>query len=357
MTSIKESLKINKRISIAIVIMLTVFAVFMFKFYFNQKSENRALRIKILSMQENRKTPKPWAKLLTTSVQPKASVSALTAKAAVTDDVSHTEQAIESQDTQELAVKLNTGMRKVKTLDDKDIDNNIAIANEIISREPDSYSAYKAKLISLLTKEGKFNQAVDEIEIENTLESMAQFNISSDKLTRREAALISNTNAEIQSVEIELEEVARQRESLEAQLNSTTPESPELAELNAQLQQLDEKEVQLASNIESLEVNLASSTAQLANEDVVEIPFMRILAKNDLEGVIDNAGVFIEQFPNSPNGYFYLVKALEMQGQKDQALQIIQDSRLPPDAQRALLQRLETQDSEDPKNYWQKLSF
>lgn len=365
MTSIRQSLEINKRILIAIAVMIAVFSAFMFKFYFNQKRENRALRIKILSMQENRRTPKPWAQLLE---KPQSSTSALAAPAiaptapAQKQNITATtpaeiNQTIDSQDTQELAMKLTTGMRRVKTLEVADIDNNIAIADEIISREPDSYGAYKAKLISLLTKEGKFNQAVDEAEVESILESMAQFNISSDKIARREAALIANTNSDIQNAETQLGEVARQRETLEAQLNTFDPNSQEFANLNAQLQQLDEQEIRLASNIETLENNLANNTAQLTNEDIVEIPFMRMMAKSDYDGVIDNAQAFIEQFPNSPNGYFYMVKALEMQGQKDQALQVIQSSRLPQDAQQNLLERLDAQAAEDPKNYWQKLSF
>ncbi len=341
--------------------MIALVAAFMVKFYFNQKHENRALRLKILSMQENRRAPKPWAQLLT---KPQAATSALTAPktAPVQDQTTTTAnneatQTLDAQDTQELASKLTVGMKKVKALEASDIDNNIAIADEIISREPDSYAAYKAKLISLLTKEGRFNQPADEVEVESILESMAQFNISSDNIARREAALIANTNSDIQNVEAQIEEVARQRETLESQLNSFDPNSQEFLNLNVQLQQLDDQEIQLASNIESLENALANNTAQLTNEDVVEIPFMRMMAKNDYEGVMDNAQAFIEQFPNSPNGYFYMVKALEMQGQKDQALQVIQDSRLPQDAQQALLQRLDAQAAEDPKNYWQKLSF
>lgn len=107
---------------------------------------------------------------------------------------------------------------------------------------------------------------------------MAQFNISSDKLTRREAALIRNTNSEMQTAELLLEELARSRESLESQLGIYRANSSEFTRLNAQIQQLDSYEAQLLGSIDNLHEN---NTAQLVNEDVIEIPFIRMMAKND----------------------------------------------------------------------------
>lgn len=365
MASIRNSIQINRRIMIAIGIMLAIVIVLLTKFYFNQRSENRALRLKILSMSENKRTPKSWSQLTTKTVTT-ATPAAVTTSPATTSNppvstaTSNTEPASEplaNQDTADLAVKLQSQMKRPKNLDEKTLDNNIAMADEIISREPDSYGAYKAKLISLLVKEGKFNQAADEVEVEALLESMAQFNISSDKLARRESALIGNTNSEVQLVEVQLEELARTRENLESQLNAYDANSPELAQLNAQIEQLDNQESQLVGNIDNLQAALENNTSQLVNEDIVEIPFMRMLAKNDYDGVINNAQAFIDQFPTSPNGYYYMVRAMELQGQKDQARSVIQNAQLPQDVQASLLQRLDSEESQNPQLYWQKLSF
>jgi flagellar biosynthesis chaperone FliJ len=365
MTSIRNLIQINRRILILIGILLVIILVLLTKFYFNQRIENRALRLKILSMSENKRTPKSWSQLTNKIPKTITPVDAPVEQSSIppTQPIVRPATTLENneplagQDTSDLAVKLDNQMKRPKNLDLATIDNNIAIADEIISREPDSYRAYKAKLISLLVKEGKFNQPIDEVEVESLLESMAQFNISSDKLARREAALIGNTNSEVQTVELQLEELARSRESLESQLGYYGANSSEFARLNAQMQQLDSYEEQLLGNIDNLQASLENNTAQLVNEDIVEIPFMRMMAKNDYNGVIYNAQNFIDQFPNSPNGYFYLVKAMEMQGQKDQARAVIQNAQLPQDVQGVLLQRLDNEGRQNPETYWQKLSF
>ena len=355
---------------VLIAVLLAIILILLTKFYFNQKKENLAIRLKIISMSETKRTPKPWVELKTKTqsttvtapaVAPTAAPTAAVTTPAPTTPVNtvntNVNESLDNLDTPDLALKLEGQMRRPRNLDLKTIENNIAIADEIISREPDSYGAYKAKLISLLVKEGKFKRPIDEVEVESLLENMAQFNISSDKIARRESALIGNTNGEIQNVEAQLEGLAREREILESQLNTYDANSPELAQLNTQIEEIDSREAQLLGNIDNLEESLANNTNQLINEDVIEIPFMRMMAQNDYDAVIDNAQSFIEQFPNSPSGYFYMVRALEMQGQKDEAREIIENSNLPQDAQDRLFQRLDSEGSQDPKSYWQKLSF
>lgn len=358
MVSIRHSIQINRRLLVLIAGLLVVVGLLLGKFYFQAKAENKALRLKILSMSENRRTPKPWSAL---TAAPNASTSAFTAPAVAPVQITAPTQKeappLVDQDTQTLAGTLTNQMRRPKNLDVKALDQNIAIADEIISREPDSYSAYKAKLISMLVKEGKFNQPANEDEVESLLEDMAQFNISNDNLARKEATLIANTNADIDNIDNQLNALGQEREMLESQLNSFTADSPELLSVNERLAQIEEQEATLMSNVESLEANLAENRAQITNEDVVEIPFMRLLAKNDYESVMRNAQTFIDQFPNSPSGYYYMVRALELQGQKAEALNLIQNSRLTPEVQGSLLQRLQNESSQDPKNYWQKLSF
>lgn len=346
-----------------IVVLLSVILVLLTRFYFNQKKENSALRLKILSMSETKRTPKSWAQLTTRLRPSPLTVPAVTVASTArtnsetTAENINVDQSLDNLDTTDLALKLDGQMRRPKKFDLKTIENNIAIADEIISREPDSYGAYKAKLISMLVKEGKFNQAIDESEVESLLESMAQFNISSDKIARRESALIGNTNGEIQNVEVQLEGLARERETIESQISSYDTNSPEFAQLNNQIQEIETREAQLLENIDNLENSLASNTDQLINEDVIEIPFMRMMAKNDYDSVIENAESFIEQFPSSPSGYFYMIRALEMQGRKEEALSVIQNSELSQSLQDRLFQRLDEDENQNPQTYWQNLSF
>jgi hypothetical protein len=358
MASIRNSIQTNRRLLILVVGLLILTISLFARFYFLQKQENRALRIKILSMSENRRNPKPWAQLVTkTASAPTTQTTATPTKIPTQDSTSINPVPLAEQDTQDLALRLDAQMKRAKNVEANILDDNIAIANEIISREPDSYGAYKAKLISLLIKEGKFNQAVDENEVESTLESMAQFNLNSDKLARREASLIAFTNENIQGNEAQLEELAANRDRIEAQLSTIDANSPEALTMNQQLQDIEDKQTELASNIAALENNLNAGTNQMVNEDVVEIPFMRMLAQNDFQGVSDSAQSFIEQFPSSPSGYFYLVRSLELQGQKDQARNVIQNASLPQESRDELIKRLESESSQNPKNYWQKLTF
>jgi hypothetical protein len=351
MTGVGNSDQSKRRILFIIVVLLALLSMFLYRKYLNQKHDNNALRLKIISMNEKKRTPKSWIETMT--IKPKVVPIVTVSKI----NSSSEDRDITVQETKDLATQLNNQMKRVKNLNLINIDNNIALADEIISREPDSFGAYKAKLISLLIKEGKFNQPPEEIVIERLLENMAQFNLASDKLARREALLIANTNSDIQNVESQLAELSRQRVELEAQLNTLVPNSPILSILSSQLEEFDIQESQLISNIDSLQDEFFQKRALMVNEDIVEIPFMRMMAKGDLEGVVDNAETFIEEFPDSMEGYFYLVRALELQGQKEAALEVLRNSRLSQDSQQSLVQRLESQSSQDPKNYWQRLSF
>ncbi len=364
MVSIRHKVETNRRLLILVAVMLIIIGVLLGKFYFQQKSENKALRLKILSMSENKRTPKPWSALTSASPVSVGSASTSTLSAPPSPPAQSNEQTpiensdqIEGQETQVLANLLSTQMRRPRNLDAKTLDRNMAIADELISREPDSYGAYKAKLIAMLVREGKFNYATNDDEVESLLENMAQFNVGNDNLARREAILIGNTSADIDNIDNQLYALAQEREAIESQLNIFAADSPELLNANDRLAQIEEQEGQLMANVDSLEAGLVQNTAQMLNEDVVEIPFMRMLAKSDYEGVINNAQAFIDQFPDSPSGYFYMVRALELQGQKSEALTLIQNSRLPADVQSGLLQRLQNESGQDPKNYWQKLSF
>lgn len=347
---------------VLIAILLVVIIAFLGKFYFQQRKENKALRLKILSMSENRRAPKPWSQLIARPTVVQNQASAPTAQPAGTTTTAPTianenNEPLANLDTQTIAVRLNAQMKDVQNLDSAALDMNIEMADEIISREPDSYGAYKAKLISMLVKEGKFDSAANESEVESLLESMAQFSINTDRVARREAALMANANSDIRKVEGDLEMLAIERDNLENGVLANSADPTQMEQLNQLREDLDDREALLLSNIENLEKSVANNTNQIVNEDIVEIPFMRMMAQNDYQGVMDNAQEFIDQFPNSPNGYFYYMRALELQGRNDEARNLLQTSNLPSEAQQALLNRLESQGNVDPKMYWKNLNF
>lgn len=357
----------NRYLLYLIFAVLVLLSVFFLKFYQQQKKENSALRIKILTLSKSR-TVTPWQRLITkpqiaptvidsTNVQDKVSTSA--ASTIAIPALSGDEPPIENLTTEALATSLTARMNNVKSQSFSDLEKNIQMADEIISREPDSYLAYKAKLISLLIEEGKLNRSIDDNVINGILETMASFNLTPESVTQKEAALLSSTNEEIDQLAGMLDQVSGERQSVELEMELQDENSANKTALEIQRYNLLSKEEELTDKLNELStnVNIGFPPDQYLNEEVVQIPFLRMMAKNDFEGVIDNASTFVQQFPESPEGYFFLIKAYQALGREDEALRTLEDSSLSTEARNALDMRLKNSSGQDPKLYWQRLSF
>lgn len=318
---------------------------------------------------KERRRPKPWGRLfasqpvrtLTTpakTISEQSQSDSVSTGAAAT--VRQNPELIKNRETEDLALDLQDKMKNVKNLDLPQIGRTIEIADELILREPETYSAYKAKLIALLTREGKFNIPADDEEINALLEDMARFDLTSDKVLQKEAALISTANAEVRALEQKLTETQTQLNAIETQMAQLGPNNPDYRALDTRravlAMQLDDT-VGKISTIEDQIQRGDFPPDSLINEDVVQIPFMRSMARGDYEAAADNAEGFVQQFPNSPVGYFYLVLALEQLGRKEEAIDTLARSRLGSAEQAKLLERLSNARLEDPKRYWEKLNF
>lgn len=356
-----QDVKTNRIILIITFIFMLILAGFLAKFYLQQKKENSALRIKLISMSANKRVPTTWQQLstnktasTTSTSQPSKAANVPAAEAPEVANVPLPDQPLEN-----LVSELNGNMRTVQTLTPEMLDRNIQLADEILSREPASYSAYKAKLISLLVKEGKHNQEIDDAEVDGLLETMAGFDVNTDVVARREAALLSNANNQLATYQDNLLSVATERNNIDQQMQNLDPSSDEWAVLNEQRAELLKQEEAAGYQLNQFENTVQTSLQDdsYLNEDVVEIPFMRLMAKNDFDAVIENSESFIEQFPTSVSGYYYLVKALEFQGRQDEVAAVISSSQLSPEAQSTLQARLEQTSGTNPKNYWERLRF
>ncbi|MFA6236346.1 MAG: hypothetical protein WC635_03375 [Bacteriovorax sp.] len=365
-----EETQQNRNILYLILLVVVFMTALTFKFYREQKRQNKALQIKLITLNKTR-TITPWQRLISrpqispvvkteTTVQDQVTTQASsTIPETPANAIIQSGQPVQDLTTQELANALSLRMIEARSLDLSGLQKNIEIADEIISREPDSYSAYKAKLISLLILEGKLNQEIDDNEVNELLEIMASIDLTSDTVTRREAALISNTSNELITLENNLNEITLQREVIEEEMDLMETESPERKAYEGERQNLLNKEAEAANRITELSntLNAGFPENQYIDEEIIQIPFLRMMAKEDYESVIDNASAFIERFPNSPDGYTFLIKAYEALGRKDDALNVIADSRLTPEIQSILQQRLQSFSNMDPKKYWERLSF
>lgn len=351
----------NKNYYYFLIFALILITFFTTKFYLKKKNENHALKLKILTLKQEKRKPKPWSRLLAPAtvtilpVSPKNSSRPLPIA-----DESNPSVPLSHLSLQELANLLNEHIGKIKSYALKDLEKTIEVADEILSQDPDTYSAYKAKLIALLIKEAKFKKAIDEGEINSLLEEMATFDLSSDSVMRAESSLMSNAEQEITYQAERINLLTLERVSLEDQLALLNEEDLLFRSLEARradlLYQEDEANYRMANLQKAIEQDTYLEVEYL-NEDVVHIPFLRLMAQNDFTGVILSAEKFIEQFPSSSIGYFYLARALERTGRNEEAIEMLAKSSLSNKEQSLLLEKINLDRTEDPEDYWKRLSF
>ncbi len=282
--------------------------------YRYQKLENRNTQLRQkLEQIKNFKTAKKWDEIKAQKIVP-AKLPKLEKSAAKEVAKTKASQDIQLVPTSELATHIEDDLADYTNLDEKQLENVIQYADEIIDREPDAYSAYKAKLISYLAMEAKNQDKQYEDEIVNLLEELASFDTDSDEMIREEAFLIARENIVTPTVDLTEEEFA-------------------------------EEEVEVIPE----EV--------LVNQDLIEIYLQRTLAQGEFEDVMLEAQALIEEYPGALIGHEYLIRALELDGQLDEADDYISELNLNEFQLRQLEENLRRFRRTDPKNYWQELSF
>ena len=258
---------------------------------------------------------------------------------------------LKSYETTNLEELLDVKMNKIDSMTSNELESVLNIVEELILRDADNFKARKAKLVILLVKENKFQEKIDDYDFNSILEDMASFNLTTDVVSRREAALISISNydrEELLGLEQEL------GEELWVMLNTDPPVSEEIMQLKlnelkrvgAALDHMDEK---LSANIDN---NLNSPI-----EDLVEISFWRNLSRGDFEGVISDSSELVDRFPHSLTGYFFLIRSLELSGRSSEVYRVLEESALTPVEHQFLQARLEESSWEKPTDFWKKIRY
>jgi hypothetical protein len=349
----------NRKVLYSFIVILAVATGVLTNSFIDQRSANRALRARIIFLNKERRVAKPWSEILKPAGGVAASSSQATplqsviVKPPASESVANASLSLTDLSTQELAASLNAKMSEVKNLKKEDLEKMIEMADEVILREPSSYTAYKVKLISLLIKEGKFKEEIEDAQIDELLETMASFDTSG-----RENIIVS---AEAEQIELEnrVNGLYAEIEENYSLLQNMDKNSPEAIELELRQQDISNqyKEANNALLASNKALEQALYGQENINRDLVEIPFLRMMAKNDYDGVIENAQNFIEEFPTSTDGYFYLVRAYEKQGMTDQAQSVINGANLNSQSLDALNKRIQNSRQENVQNYWQGLRF
>jgi len=334
------------------------------RFYIVQKKENKVLISTLQSLRNVKKIPPAWSnsppktKQKSPQPAPQKIVEQVKINQASIQKIIP-EVSIIEKDTEELVSTMNKNMSEAKDLDLLTLDKNIEIADEIISRDPENYSAHRAKLISMLIIEGKFDQDIDNYEVASLIDRMSILEITNDSKIRREASTVSVANNQIIDLEAKLSDILQLEDQISLQSSALEKDSPEFQELQLQNSQLSAEENRISENLDLIQNYPNNELLQPVAyaEEIMEIPFLRLMAKNDYNAVIENALVHISEFPKSLSGYYFLAKALLLEGRTEDAIRAITESNLSLDAQNAIHSRIDSTAGEDPKNYWEKLAY
>jgi hypothetical protein len=324
-------------------------ALYLFQ-YENSKRDKFALNIKRRLNSNNKRKALSWSSLKKTIPKNNTILNSLNPKKETSENNSKTKgfeyfSNLQEKDTSELIQFIESTLKPRTRQNSSDLEKGIKVIDELISRNPNVYSSYKAKLILLLKKESNQGADYQDEVIEDLLETISGFDVKSDYALRKEAFLIAKTNNSLNRLDNEID-------LLENELIRSTDqaESDQLSLL------ITTKLIEMEEEESSLENRLLVEEDYL-NEDLVEIPLHRALVKKDYENVIETANAIIENFPDSISGYFFLVKALELSGETELATSVIEQCLLNLEDLRELQLRLMRSKNIDPRDYWKQLRF
>ena len=353
-----------------VIAFVVIVLIFFFRNYIFHKKENYPLNVKLITLNKLKKNPKPWRRLTQSemlAINKKSTNNKITEKifkiinpiidsnSSLNDKQKEGEgMVIIDQDLDKLVKKLNENMNNIKSIDLHSLFENIEIADEIINQSPYSYSAYKAKLISMIYLESKFEQVIDDYEFNNVLYDLASFDLSSNEAIRKEAIIIATSSNQLLQLENKLNTILQMRDGVASQAFDS---ENNIFQFQAQDAELAVTEQLAILELENFKNNIKETSLSLNNEEIVEIVFLRLIAKDDLDTVINNAQEYLNNFPDSLNGYFYLIRALELKGEHNEIDQVISSSSLTTENQKKLRKRLLESLNEDPKKYWENLIF
>jgi hypothetical protein len=141
----------------------------------------------------------------------------------------------------------------------------IEAADELLKRDPNIYAAYKAKLLAQLNLDVLFDQEIDSGEFEFLLQEMYRFSNFDDSLA-------------------------------------------------------------LADDFPEQEGQENLSDANI-DQDLIKLPFIKLLIDDELELLQEESQAYIEEFPKSPYGYYYLAQSLSRLGNSQDARNAIDRAR------------------------------
>ncbi|GEM_PF-2908236 len=340
----------KKNITLFLSLLITSTAALYLFQYERNKKQKLVLSIKRNLISNNKRKSLSWRSFKKPKIKEKTTLTKLqTQKKGLEDRNKERDNNdftnLQEKETSELTQFIESTLKPRLHLDISDIDKGIKVIDELISRNPNVYSSYKAKLLLLLRKENTQGGEFHDESIDELLETMSSFDIRSEYALRKESFLIAKTNNSLNRLDNQIEMLEREL------IRSIDQEERDLLRglIATKLNKMEEEENRLENRLLIQEDYL--------NEDLVEIPLYRALVKRDYQNVIEVSNALIQNFPNTISGYFFLVKALELSGQKEESAIIIEQSLLDVEDLRELHLRLLRSKDINPEDFWKQLRF
>lgn len=241
-----------------------------------------------------------------------------------------------------------------------DLQRNIEMADLLISKTPEVAFPYKAKLMSLIYAEGKYQVQINDDDIKFLLAQLVHLDETNESILSKETALAENAQNEINTLDKKIEDYEYQREMIELELETSDIDYDRYENLTKARADILTKEDEIMQKSVLLQVSVDNTyfpDESYINEDLAQIPFQRQLAKGEFNDAILNAHLFINEYPNSPIGYFYLIRAYELSNQFAEALEVMQDEHLTDEVRLKLEDKLQQEQGNNPENYWQNIKL
>jgi tetratricopeptide (TPR) repeat protein len=351
----------DKKFELTVIFLLCLTTIILFGLYLKKDSENIVLKLKLKDQQQKTKRPISWQKVKSSSESTQVEQSE--------EGEIESNETLATQKEKPSSVKDMTTIPLMKEVEEK-IQNKeslnlpmtnrgIELAEELIFREPYIYAAYKAKVIFLMVKEFKLLTSIDEANFEATLEQMSEFDLVSDSTLRDEALLIAKTDSELEELEANIDSMGEAKEQLEEYLARSESEA-EKTLLEQRIVEIDEKLEETELEIEEISFALENDLADmeaLGNQDLIELPFKRNLAREDFDQVVEDAEGLLEEFPHFEMAYAYLIRALELSAREEEAFMILAESSLSESQKTKVKRYLRNISDQNPKEFWKQLRF
>jgi hypothetical protein len=252
----------------------------------------------------------------------------------------------------------------IRDADLAQLNQNVAIADEMIRREPELYGAYKVKLVSMLMKEAKFRETMDDSAYEVLVGQMSTFVDPDPNIQMRGETLANELYARLDQLEPQHTAIKNRVDQLNQtlfDLQSASRDDVDALNMNEQYLMLSDELESLSAEDERLTSVIAETEDRLEqgdmsyevgkDPDLVMVPFLRIMVQGDYERLTNEANDYINTYPDSPFGYYFLAKALWSTGKQEDALLALKSAYVNDSTYDILLKDFRTSANSDSVAY------